>query len=52
MRVGIIIRQGGQLVEEISRITGLSEFKTSFSKLLSLILMILISSISEFWFLE
>jgi hypothetical protein len=52
MRVGIITRQGGQLVEEISRMTGLSEFNTSFSKLLSFTLTILISSISEFWFLE
>ena len=38
-------RHGGQLVEVISRITGFLDFRTSFSKLLSLTLTILMSSL-------
>jgi hypothetical protein len=37
-------RQGGQLVEEISRMTGVLDFMISFSKLLSFTLTILMSS--------
>ena len=40
-----MIRQGGQLVEEISRMTGFLDFKISLSKLLSFTLTILMSSL-------
>jgi hypothetical protein len=47
MSVGIMMRHGGQLVEVISRMTGFLDFRTSFSKLLSLTLTILMSSAAD-----
>ena len=44
MRVGIITKHGGQLVDEISKMTGVLEWMISLSKLLSLTFTIRISS--------
>ena len=50
MRVGIITRHGGQLVDEISRMIGVLELRISFSKLLSSTLTMRMSSSAAIFF--